>query len=551
MERSKHCCDAPDDQILVPVKVTDSAQRIERALTAFVRQEFGAPIATIMGLTEILIEDAHFRKDESLALDLDRIHSAGRLLQEQLDRLVSLATQGYLGGGDESTALRTTLRHDLRTPLNAVKGYSELILEEARDNGREDLLTDIAKVVAAAEQLLGQIDRLIGLTEEARSSDAPQAIGTTTRDLVGEIMRSIQPIVSKPRTNFLSGRILVVDDTEANRDLLSRRLRRQGHAVDTADGGRSALEAMSKSEFDLILLDLMMPDINGLQILAWLKANPAVQHIPVIMISALDEIDSIVRCIEAGAEDYIPKPFDPVLLGARIEASLERKRLRDRERAFTNELRAEKGKTESLLLNILPGTILSRIRKGETAIADRFPDATILFADLVGFTNLADQHSPARIVELLNGLFSAFDRLAKRLKVEKIKTIGDAYMAAGGLPEEGPDHALSVAEMALGMIDTVRETGKRFDEALEVRIGIHSGEVVAGLIGQHRSIYDVWGDTVNIASRLESTGLPNRIQISESTYQRVKDAFNCELRGPVALKGKGTMLTYFLGERAK
>jgi adenylate cyclase len=551
LERSTHCYDAHDDNVLVPVKVTDSAQRVERALTAFVRQEFGAPIATILGLTEILIEDAHSRKDESLASDLDRIHSAGRLLQEQLDRLVSLATQGYLGVGDDSTALRTTLRHDLRTPLNAVKGYSELILEDARDSGREDLLTDMTKVVAAAEQLLGQIDRLVGLTEEARSSDASHAPGTPTRDLVGEIMRSIQPIVPRPKTNFLSGRILVVDDTEANRDLLSRRLRRQGHAVDTADGGRSALEAMSKSEFDLILLDLMMPDINGLQILTWLKANPAVKHIPVIMISALDEIDSIVRCIEAGAEDYLPKPFDPVLLGARIEASLERKRLRDRERAFTNELRAEKGKTESLLLNILPGTILSRIRKGETAIADRFPDATILFADLAGFTNLADQHSPGRIVELLNGLFSAFDRLAKSLKVEKIKTIGDAYMAAGGLPEEGPGHAISVAEMALGMIDAVRETGKRFDETLEVRIGIHSGEVVAGLIGQHRSIYDVWGDTVNIASRLESTGLPNRIQISESTYQRVKDAFHCELRGPVALKGKGTMLTYFLGARVE
>jgi len=530
--------------------VTDSPQRIERALTAFVRQEFGAPIATIMGLTEILIEDAHSRKDDSLALDLGRIHSAGRLLQEQLDRLVNLATQGYLGFGNDSTALRATLRHDLRTPLNAVKGYSELILEDARNNGREDLRTDISKVVAAAEQLLGQIDRLIGLTE-AGSSDATQAAGIPTRDLVAEIMRSIQPIVSKPKTNSLSGRILVVDDTEANRDLLSRRLRRQGHAVDNADGGRSALEAMSKSEFDLILLDLMMPDINGLQILTWLKANPAVQHIPVIMISALDEIDSIVRCIEAGAEDYIQKPFDPVLLGARIEASLERKRLRDRERAFTNELRAEKGKTESLLLNILPGTILSRIRKGESAIADRFTDATILFADLVGFTNLADQHPPGRIVEMLNGLFSAFDSLAGRLKVEKIKTIGDAYMAAGGLPEEDPDHALSVAEMALGMIDAVRETGKRFDEALQLRIGIHSGEVVAGLIGRHRSIYDVWGDTVNIASRLESTGLPNRIQISESTYLQVKDAFNCEVRGPVELKGKGTMLTYFLGERIK
>lgn len=529
-------------------KVTDPAQRVERALTAFVRQEFGAPIATIMGLTEILIEDAHSSRDESLVSDLDRIHSAGRLLQEQLDRLVSLATSGGLGAGEDSLALRNTLRHDLRTPLNAVKGYSELILEEARENGREELLTDISKVAAAAEQLLGQIDQLIGLTEEAKSSDTSQS-ATPPRDLVGEIMRSIQPIVPKTKSNLLSGRILVVDDTEANRDLLSRRLRRQGHAVDTADGGRSALEAMAKFEFDLVLLDLMMPDINGLQILAWLKANPSLQHIPVIMISALDEIDSIVRCIEAGAEDYVPKPFDPVLLGARIEASLERKRLRDRERAFTNELRVEKGKTEALLLNILPATVVSRIRKGELAIADRFPDATILFADLVDFTNLAGRHSPGRIVELLNGLFSDFDKLAKQFKVEKIKTIGDAYMAAGGLPEESPDHALSVADMARSMIDAVHETGRRFDVALEVRIGIHSGEVVAGLIGQHRSIYDVWGDTVNIASRLESSGLPNRIQISESTYQHLRSSFHCELRGPVELKGKGTMLTYFLGDR--
>lgn len=531
--------------------MTDSAERVERALVAFVRQEFGAPIATIMGLTEILVEDARSSQDEALASDLDRIHSAGRLLQEQLDRLVSLATQGCLGGGDDTAAFRATLRHDLRTPLNAVKGYSELILEEARDNGREDLLADIGKIVAAAEQLLGQVDRLIGLTEEITSPDPSRSAGPPQRDLVGEIMRSIPPVVSKPKSNLLSGRILVVDDTDANRDLLSRRLRRQGHAVDTADGGRSALELMAKSEFDLILLDLMMPDVNGLQILTWLKANPTLQHIPVIMISALDEIDSTVRCIEAGAEDYIAKPFDPVLLGARIEASLERKRLRDRERAFTNELRAEKGKTEALLLNILPATIVSRIRKGEIAIADRFPDATILFADLVGFTGLAARHSPARIAELLNGLFSDFDKLAKHHKVEKIKTIGDAYMAAGGLPEESAGHALSVAGMALGMIDVVRETGKRFDEALEIRVGIHSGEVVAGLIGQHRSIYDVWGDTVNVASRLESSGLSNHIQISEATYQHVKDDFRCELRGPVVLKGKGTLLTYFLGDRLK
>ena len=525
--------------------MTDPDQRFERARAAFVRHEFLAPLAIILDLAEILIEDARRSEDNSLVSDLGRVHTAGLLLREQLGRLVSMTTQGSASIPDVSSALRTTLRHDLRTPLNAVKGYGELIMEEARESGREDLLFDVAKIMAAADQLLGQIDNLIGSTG-TNIPESPNPSPLESSDLVGEIMRSIQPINAKHRPTFLSGRILVVDDTDANRELLSRRLRRQGHTVVTADGGRSALDAVAKSQFDLILLDLIMPDINGLEVLKRLKAHPIDQHIPVMMISALDEIDSIVGCIEAGAEDYIPKPFDPVLLGARIGASLERKRLRDRELAFIDELRVEKSKTEALLLNILPGTIVSRIRSGDTAIADSFPDATILFADLVDFTSLAAKCSPSRIVDLLNTLFSAFDALAKELKLEKIKTIGDAYMIAGGIPEERHGHAHAVADMALGMIDAVFNTGKQFGETLEARVGIHSGEVVAGLIGQHRSIYDVWGDTVNTASRLESSGLPNRIQISETTYRSVKDAFHCELRGQIPLKGKGVMITYFL-----
>jgi class 3 adenylate cyclase len=215
------------------------------------------------------------------------------------------------------------------------------------------------------------------------------------------------------------------------------------------------------------------------------------------------------------------------------------------------QLTLEKNKTESLLFNILPEIIIQRIRQGEVEIADRFTEATILFSDLVGFTALAGRCSPSRIVEILNHLFSAFDVLAARLKLEKIKTIGDAYMVAGGLPVHNPHHAIAVAQMALGMLEIVHETGKRFGEKLEVRIGIHTGEVVAGLIGRHRSIYDVWGDTVNTASRLESSGLPNRIQISDSTYRKVQDAFWCELRGLVEIRGKGSMLTYFLNERLR
>jgi adenylate cyclase len=523
-----------------------------RVLAAFVRQEFGGPITTIVGLSEILIEDARSSGSGTHLADLDRIHTAGLSLQEQLGTLVNLAMRP-VGNGQDLAQFKSKLRHDLRTPLNAVKGYSELIIEDALDGGQKELLVDIRKILAAAEELLPQIAKLVELIDAPDSDISPStpAYGSPIHDQVGEIMRSVQPALSRSREPLRSSRILVIDDAIANREVLSRRLTRNGHAVDTADGGKSGLSAATSCIYDLILLDLMMPDINGLEVLTRLKANPVVQHVPVMMISALDEIDSIITCIEAGAEDYIPKPFDPVLLSARIEASLERKRLRDREQAFLNQLKVEKGKTEALLLNILPETIIRRVRRGETQIADRFTEVTILFSDLVGFTALANQCSPARILEILNSLFSVFDGLAKRLKLEKIKTIGDAYMVAGGLPEQNPNHAIAVADMAIGMIEAVQEAGKRFGEKLEVRIGIHSGEVVAGIIGQHRSIYDVWGDTVNTASRLESSGLPNRIQISERTYKEVMNTFSCDPRGPVEVKGKGTMLTYFLGSRLK
>jgi adenylate cyclase len=532
--------------------VTEPDKGLVRALAAFVRQEFGTPIDVIIGITEILIEDARRDHDDPLISDLTRVRSAGVRLQDELGRLVNLALQGSFATDDDFTKFKARLRHDLRTPLNAVKGYSELIMEEARDSGREHLVADAGRILAAAEQLLSQIDRLVAMTDPA-ALGMPESLPllvTPSRELVGQVMQSISPIAStRTRDQGRSSRILVVDDILANRELLSRRLSRDGHVVSMVDGGKSALQLLAATPFDLVLLDLMMPDMNGFEVLRHLKSDPSTQHIPVIMISALDEIDSTVRCIEAGAEDYIPKPFDPVLLSARIDASLERKRLRDREQAFIDELQAEKNKSDALLLNILPASVVERMRRGELEIADRFPDATILFSDLVGFTDLAGRSSPGRIIEMLNQLFSAFDALAKKFKLEKIKTIGDAYMVAGGLPDEQPEHALAVADMAIGMLEAVHEIGMGFDEPLQARIGIHSGDVVAGIIGRHRFIYDVWGDTVNTASRLESSGVPNRVQISEATYQRVKNSFHCEPRGELDIKGKGRLLTYFLGPR--
>jgi class 3 adenylate cyclase len=268
------------------------------------------------------------------------------------------------------------------------------------------------------------------------------------------------------------------------------------------------------------------------------------------MISALTELDSIVRCIEAGADDYLAKPFDPTLLRARVGSSLEKKHLRDREREMLEALRLEKMRSEDLLLNILPKAIVSRLHGGETLIADQLSDVTILFSDLVGFTNLSARLSAAELVHLMNRLFCEFDRLALSLRLEKIKTIGDAYMLVGGLPEPREDHAQAVADMALAMIAAVEELNRELPTPLQMRIGMHSGDVVAGVIGTHKFAYDIWGDAVNIASRMESHSLPNRIQLSAATYKYLCGHFRLEPHGTVNIKGKGPMETYFLLGRA-
>ena len=220
------------------------------------------------------------------------------------------------------------------------------------------------------------------------------------------------------------------------------------------------------------------------------------------------------------------------------------------EQAMVEALRLEKERSEQLLLNIVPRGIVTRMNGGETIIADQRSDVTILFADLVAFTKLTSRLSAGDLVHLLNSLFSEFDRLALSLGVEKIKTVGDSYMVAGGLPEARADHAHAVADMALAMIATVERMNRELPIALQMRIGIHSGDVVAGVIGTHKFVYDIWGDAVNIASRMESHSLPNRIQISAATYQHLHKRFRLEPHGSVDVKGKGLMDTYFLLGRA-
>ena len=202
--------------------------------------------------------------------------------------------------------------------------------------------------------------------------------------------------------------------------------------------------------------------------------------------------------------------------------------------------------SERLLLNVLPAPIAERLKRETGVIADAHDDVTVLFADVVDFTPFSERTSPERIVELLNDVFTAFDRLAERFGLEKIKTIGDAYMVVAGLPAPRPDHAEAAADMALAMQSELGRVCALRGLELQLRIGMHSGRVVAGIIGERRFIYDLWGDTVNLASRMESSGVPGRVHVTEETRARLADAFAFEPRGPIEIKGRGPMPTFLL-----
>lgn len=353
---------------------------------------------------------------------------------------------------------------------------------------------------------------------------------------------------------FASFCILVVDDSRTLRRILIRELNSLGFQsiLEAADGVEAIAIVRSKS-IDLMLLDMEMPELDGLGVLTELKSDDTYKSLPIIVISGADQFEKTIKCIEIGAEDYLPKPFDPILLRARIFSSLEKKRLRDLDQKHLEMLNQEKElleveqmKTEKLMLNILPRPIADRLKRGEKNISGSYPDVTILFSDLVGFTKMSSQTSATDLVKLLNDLFTRFDKRADALGVEKIKTIGDAYMAVAGLPIPRPDHAQLCAELALGMFDDLKAFNQENGKELDMRIGLNSGPVVAGVIGFTKFSYDLWGNTVNTASRMESTSKPGRVQVSPATYEAIKDDFTLEDGGLMECKGLGEILTHLL-----
>ncbi|NJN01556.1 MAG: response regulator [Leptolyngbyaceae cyanobacterium SL_1_1] len=364
--------------------------------------------------------------------------------------------------------------------------------------------------------------------------------------------------------------ILIIDDQPDNLRVLATILEGADYFVRKAVNSEFALKTAATTQPDLILLDINMPVIDGYEICRQLKRQPQTQTIPVIFVSALESTTDKLRAFEVGGVDYITKPFHIAEVLARVNTQLRVYQLQRQLRSQTQalqaqntqlqleirerhrvevELRQQRAETERLLTNMLPQMIAKRLKTNSHTIAEQFDEVGVLFADLVGFSATAAQMPASQLVNLLNEIFSTFDSLVEQHGLEKIKTIGDAYMVAAGIPVPKTGSLEAIAHLALDMQVAIGQFSRPDGSPFELRIGLSVGPVIAGVIGLKKFAYDLWGNTVNVASRMESTSLPSKIQVTEEVYRQLKGQFAFSSRGQVPIRGLGSVKTYFLSDR--
>ncbi len=369
-------------------------------------------------------------------------------------------------------------------------------------------------------------------------------------------------------------KILIVDDEPDLEMLVTQKFRSRIREGDIAfvfvSNGLNALEKLGTDpEIDLVLSDINMPQMDGLTLLSKIKENNFTQK--TVVISAYGDMNNIRLAMNRGAFDFVVKPIDfsdfEITLNKAIAETIylkeanqtkihldnerkekeelilnQNKMLEQKVDERTRELKEEKQKSEDLLHNILPVEVANELKLKGTAEARHYNNVTVLFTDFVNFTGISEQMSPTELVQEIHKNFTAFDAIMENHGIEKIKTIGDAYLAVCGLPNETVNHAQRVAQAALDLQRYITENNSKF----RLRIGIHSGPVVAGIVGMKKFAYDIWGDTVNTAARMEQNSEAGKINISGATYELVKDHFDCVYRGKIDAKNKGMVDMYFV-----
>ena len=506
-------------------EAAEAPDRTRRYYLTQRRHELLGPVNALTELTLFLAEEEKIRACERALGNITVIGNKARCMA---DMIADALRPGAIGVAEDAARV---LNHDLRSLLTVILGYGDDLRRVADRYFLDDFLPEFDQLRGLGHRILSLVDSTVS---QLRSSDRGELVDDLQRYLErcacpgGRGQAEVRP-AAEP------GRIVVAEDDDRIRELLCEYLRSLGHEVVAARDGLEALEIIRSGPFDLLLTDIEMPRANGLQVLDQIAADPNLRGLPVIVISGHGELEAIAHCITTGAEDYLPKPFNRVILNARVNASLEKKRLRER-------TEQQRRRYNELLLSILPASIVAELSQTDTVRPRRCEEVAVLFADIVGFTSYCDhrQDQPELVVQHLRRMFEAWEDMAQALGVQKIKTIGDAFMGASGLLEDVENPVLDCVLLGLQMIEFTRAMcdGDGKPLGFDLRVGIHFGPVVAAVLGRRQSLYDLWGDTVNVASRLESNGQPGCVNLSVQAWRCISDLARGETRGFARLKGK-------------
>jgi class 3 adenylate cyclase/CheY-like chemotaxis protein len=427
--------------------------------------------------------------------------------------------------------------HDFK---NAVAGitYRRQFLSDQGDERFLPFAEELAEIGRQFDRCMSALDEARGMPSRQPAAAVPAA----------EAPPRPAPAASAADAcmlnRFDAGHILVVDDDEETRNYLARELGRCGHEVTAVGEIDAALKILEehcyqdhKRDIDLVLLDLWLNGRNGCEVLEELNKDYGLRSIPVVMVSASSDIDSVIQCISSGADDYLTKPFDPRLLQARVGSCLAKRKSDKRERVLMEEIQVAKRRADNLLYSIFPYTVAEELITSGAVKPRGCDRVAVMFCDVVGFTSYSAGRKPAEVVARLDELYTAYEAPIAGHKVEMIKTIGDCIMLTSGLLQRVEDPVMECLRCGSEMIQAARSCSSQW----QVRIGLHVGPVVAGMAGTRHFAFDIWGDTVNTASRVEQTAAPSTISVSEPAWAQVFAQCKGRSLGIKKLKGKEAM----------